>query len=140
MIISKNAFRVLIILSITLAFLFPLTVWAFNDYNFYASLPVELAGMAEQIDSRELGIFETIYNFIVLILLLVCYAGLFFFKSWARPLNLILIVTIPIIDMALGGPVILDSMQFGFNTYFDLLDGFILALTYFSNARTYFEN
>jgi len=133
--ISRNNFRLIAITSLLLVF-----VAIAIEFFSLSNLPPELESYVQKEDSNN---FETSVLFIPIIIFafmaLIGNIGLIFFAKWSPA-----VFTIGVIVTALGtltyGPSVQTALQTTFYEIDTMFTGFIIALLYFSNVRTYFKN
>lgn len=100
-------------------------------------LPAELDGWLTATAEQPWGIFEWL-AIALAVGCLVASVGLLFLARWARPAYAVTLAGVTVTTL-FTGPSVSNEVDAFFYEVTLLLDGFILALAYFSEARHYFE-
>ncbi len=118
----RKTFRLLIILALTLI---PLIISV--GYYSLETLPPTLQEYWFSDESGDFSTWQAVFITIILVMFIVALAGMWFFKHWARPLYIIMMVTsIPIYFMS--GITIMTPLESLLNDTSLVIDGLLLAM------------
>lgn len=134
--ILSKIFRSLVALSFLSIFIF------FLDMNQFIESQYDLSPMFEEANISVLegmGVFSMI---LLLLLVFIVYPLLFFYTKWSRELFIFIILFVFIVDLldvGLGGYVLVSNIEALLITYMSLIEGIIVALAYFSPLKDKFK-
>jgi len=132
----SKIFRFLVALSFLSLFIF------FLDMNQFIESQYDLSPMFEEANISVLegmGVFSMI---LLLLLIFIVYPLLFFYAKWSRELFIFIILFVFIVDLldvGLGGYVLVSNIEALLITYMSLIEGIIVALAYFSPLKDKFK-
>ena len=129
---TRNKFRAIVILSIVAFVLAGVVILNFNQ-----DLPPELAAYVDADLEKDFTAVD-VFGFSVAFLALAANIGLLFFARWSRPV-FVAGVLAATVATALAGPFVATAREAAIYEFGLLVDGFIIALAYFSEAKVYFE-
>jgi len=129
---TKTQFRGVVVFSLLLLFIAGVVVLTFSD-----TLPPELSTFVEAEFEEEPTAVEFL-GFAVVVLTVIGNIGLLFFAWWSRPLFAAGVVAASVATV-FDGPVVTTAPEAFIFEMGLLLDGFMIALAYFSEAKVYFE-
>ena len=130
---TKKEFRTILALSLVFLLVAGVVILFFNQ-----TLPPELGAFVEAGLEEDFTFIE-ILGFVVALLAVAANIGLLFFARWSRPVFAAGVVASCIVT-AFNGPFVATALEESIYEVGLLLDGFIIALTYFSDAKVYFES
>jgi len=131
-IMTKTNFQLIVMLSIIVLLTTVVTIIFFNQ-----KLPHELNLFVDAQFKEELTVIDY-FTYAVTFLTSAANIGLLFFVRWSRTVFSAGVIIIAILNLFLG-PYVATALQSFLDSFGILLDGFIIALAYFSNVNTYFE-
>ena len=129
---TKNQFRAIVSASIILLVSAGVVVLGFNQ-----DLPPELASFVDAELEKDLTAVD-IFGFGAALLAVAANIGLLFFARWSRPVFVIGVLSATAAT-AFAGPFVATAREAAVYEFGLLLDGFIIALAYCSEAKVYFE-
>ena len=129
---TKNYFRAIVIISIVYLIVAGVLVLNFNQV-----LPPELDAYAYE-QSNEVFELISFAGFMVAFMAGAANIGLLFFARWARPVFSMCVIGASLAT-AFDGPFVATALEATIYELGLLLDGFIIALMYFSEAKKHFE-
>ena len=132
----SKIFRFLVALSFLSLFIF------FLDMNQFIESQYDLSPMFEEANISVLegmGVFSMI---LLLLLISIVYPLLFFYAKWSRELfifTILFVFIVDLLDVGLGGYVLVSNIEALLITYMSLIEGVIVALAYFSPLKDKFK-
>ena len=129
---TKNIFRAIVIVSIVLLLVAIVVLVFFNQ-----PLPPELDSFVEADLEADFTVIDY-FGYTSALFAVAANIGLLFFARWSRPVFAAGVVATTIVT-AFSGPFVATALEAFVYEVGLLLDGFIIALAYFSEARVYFE-
>ena len=130
---TRNKFRAIVILSIVV-----FVVAGVIIFNFNQALPPELAAFVDADLENDLTAVN-IFGYSAALLAVAANIGLLFFARWSRPV-FVVGVLLATVATALAGPFVATAREAAIYEFGLLLDGFIIGLAYYSEAKVYFES
>ena len=129
---NKSIFKKIVIMNLLI-----LIVETIIILFFYEEQPINLVSCSN-ISLVNNHFFVEIFDYIGSFLVIVSNIGLIFFLNWAR-IFYIIGLFIMIVSIGFSGQYEVSSLQESFYILNFLLDGFIIALAYYSDVKVFFE-